>query len=163
MKINNEKIKSLSELKKIVEKLKRDGKKIVWTNGCFDLFHIDHLRFLQEAKSFGDILVVGINSDSSIKKIKGDKRPIIPESERAEIISALECVDYVIIFSETTPNRMIGVLKPDVHVKGTGWFEKELPEEKLVKSYGGAVIITKNRPLTTTKLINRILRRYKCR
>jgi len=151
------KIKGLKELKQIVETLKKQGKKVVFTNGCFDLLHIGHIKCLQEAKSLGDILIVAINSDESIRKIKGKGRPITPAKERAEILAALECVDYVTIFSEILPNKLIEILKPDIHVKGGDYSIDELPEAKIVKSYGGrVVIVNKVENHSTTKIIERI-------
>jgi len=155
------KIQRLKDLKQIVGILKKQGKKIVFTNGCFDLLHIGHVRYLQEAKSLGDILIVAINSDESVRKIKGKGRPITPADERAEILAALECVDYVTIFHETLPNRLIEDLKPDIHVKGGDYSINELPEAKIVKSYGGKVVITnkvKNR--STTKIIEYIKKTF---
>jgi len=151
------KIKTLKELKQIVDKLKKQGKKIVFTNGCFDLLHVGHIRYLQKAKKLGDILIVAINSDDSVKKIKGKSRPIIPAEERSEVIAALECVDYVVIFHETLPNRVIETLKPDIHVKGGDYSVNELPEAKIVKSYGGKVIILgKVEGHSTSEIIRRI-------
>jgi len=151
------KVKKLKELKQIVDTLKKQGKKIVFTNGCFDLLHIGHVRYLQEARSLGDVLIVAINSDESVRKIKGKGRPIITANERAEIVAALECVDYVTIFSEILPNKLIEILKPDIHVKGGDYSINELPEAKIVKSYGGkVVIVTKIENRSTTKIIERI-------
>ncbi|MHA1833303.1 MAG: D-glycero-beta-D-manno-heptose 1-phosphate adenylyltransferase [Candidatus Baldrarchaeia archaeon] len=151
------KIKTLTELKQIVDKIRRQGKKIVFTNGCFDLLHIGHVRYLQEAKNLGDILIVAVNSDESVKKIKGKGRPIIPAEERSEVIAALECVDYVVVFHETLPNRMIKILKPDVHVKGGDYSIGELPEAKIVKSHGGKVVILgKVEGHSTSEIIKRV-------
>jgi len=121
-----EKIKKREELKKIIAAHQKAGKKIVFTNGCYDLIHVGHVRYLKEAKSHGDILVVAVNSDSSVRKLKGEKRPLIPEQERAEVLSALSCVDYVMIFDEVDPHNIISYLKPDVLVKGgtISWREK---------------------------------------
>ena len=135
------KIKNLSELKNIISKLKKEGKKIVFTNGCFDILHIGHIRCLKEAKKHGDILVVGVNSDSSVRRLKGENRPYIEEKERAEIISSLEMVDYVIIFDEDTPLKIIKELKPDVIVKGGDYKEKDVVGGDFVKRYGGKVVI----------------------
>lgn len=136
------KIIKFEDLQRLKEICKSEGKKVVWTNGCFDLVHIGHIRGLEIAKGFGDILIVGVNSDSSIKKLKGDSRPIICEDDRAELISAIEYVDYVILFSDDTPERMLSSLKPDVHCKGEDYkppHGKEIPEKSLVESYGGVV------------------------
>lgn len=136
------KVVSLGALKRVLLS-KKEKKKIVFTNGCFDLIHPGHIRYLKEAKKFGDILVVGLNSDSSVKKLKGSLRPIMSEAARAEVLASLEPVDYVVIFSELTPEKIIGEIKPDVHVKGGDYREEELFERDKVKSYGGKVVIVK--------------------
>ncbi len=109
-----EKIYSREELKKIIDRLRKEGKKIIFTNGCFDILHVGHTRYLEEAKKQGDVLVLGLNSDDSVRSIKGQKRPVIPENERADVVAALESVDYVTIFPELTPLELIEYLKPDV-------------------------------------------------
>ncbi len=126
---------------KLVEKLKKDGKKVVFTNGCFDILHIGHLRYLNEAKKCGDFLIVGVNSDSSVRRLKGSTRPINPEEDRAELLCGLKAVDYTVIFEEDTPVEIIRELKPSVHVKGGDYKKEELPETKVVESYGGKVKI----------------------
>jgi D-beta-D-heptose 7-phosphate kinase / D-beta-D-heptose 1-phosphate adenosyltransferase len=155
---SHKKIRSLNELKAIVKKLKSDGCKIVFTNGCFDILHIGHVRYLEEAKKLGDILIVGLNSDLSVKKLKGRERPFMPESERAELVAALGSVDYVTIFHEGTPEALISEIRPDIHVKGGDYKSpSKLPEAKIVNSYGGKVVIlseTKGR--STTGLIDKI-------
>jgi len=157
----NDKIVSLSQLKKILAYLKTDGKKIVFTNGCFDIIHRGHIRYLRKAKNLGDVLVVGLNTDSSVRKIKGEKRPIVPEDERAEILSALEMVDYVVMFSDETPENLIWELQPDVHVKGGDYTEEMLPEARIVRSYGGdVVIIPMIEGKATTNIIKKIVERY---
>ena len=157
----NDKIVSLFQLKKILAYLKTDGKKIVFTNGCFDIIHMGHIRYLRKAKNLGDVLVVGLNTDSSVRKIKGKKRPIVPEDERAEILSALEMVDYVVMFSDETPENLIWELQPDVHVKGGDYTEEMLPEARIVRSYGGdVVIITMIEGKATTNIIKKIVERY---
>ena len=151
------KIVSQIELKQIVNCLRQKKKKIIFTCGCFDLLHIGHIRTLKEAQSYGDILIVGVNSNNSVRKNKGKFRPIIPENERAEIIASIEYVDYVTIFSESTPENLIDLIKPDVHVKA-GYDLTQLPEADLVKSYGGKVILVKKVDgYSTTMLIRRIL------
>ena len=112
------KLLTKDSLKKTVENLKNQNKKIVTTNGVFDILHIGHMRYLQEAKKLGDILIAAVNSDSSTKKIKGPKRPLNNENDRAEALAALECVDYVIIFNEENPMKILGIIKPNIHVKG---------------------------------------------
>ncbi|HCX88912.1 MAG TPA: D-glycero-beta-D-manno-heptose 1-phosphate adenylyltransferase, partial [Deltaproteobacteria bacterium] len=106
------KIEDRKDLKKVVERLKKEGKRVVFTNGCFDLIHVGHTRYLQEARKLGDVLIVGVNSDRSVRRIKGKKRPVIPEEERAEVLSALQCVDFVVIFHEPDPLNIISLLKP---------------------------------------------------
>lgn len=157
----NLKIVNVEELEKIIAKLKERGKKIVFTNGCFDLIHVGHVRYLQEAKNLGDILIVAINSDNSTKKIKGEKRPILREEERAQIIAALESVDYVTIFSADTPNKLITNLRPDVYVKGGDYQLEKLPETKVLESHGGKVVIVDEiKDRSTTKIINTIIERF---
>ena len=119
-------IVSLKKLKSIVEKLKKQNKKIVFTNGCFDIIHIGHITLLKKAKSLGDILVVGLNSDESVKKLKGKERPIVPQNERAEILDSIKYVDYVVVFDELTPYKVITEIKPDIIVKGKDYKLKEV-------------------------------------
>ena len=134
------KIKKLEEAKKIIYEIKKKGKKIVFTNGCFDLIHLGHIRYLNEAKKLGDFLIVAINSDSSVKRIKGEKRPIIDERARAEVISALSFVDMVILFSDDTPYKLIKELQPDILVKGGDWKEDQIVGANIVKKRGGKVL-----------------------
>ncbi len=156
------KIKNKEELKKIVEKLKREGKIIVFTNGCFEILHPGHIEILERAKGSGDILIVGINSDNSVKNIKGEKKIILNEESRLRIISSLEMVDYVILFDENTPENLIAELKPDIHVKGGDYKIDKLPEAKIVESYGGKIyIFPLLKEFSTTKIIERILELYK--
>jgi D-beta-D-heptose 7-phosphate kinase/D-beta-D-heptose 1-phosphate adenosyltransferase len=155
----NQKIKSRHAIAQLVTKLKADGKKVVFTNGCFDLLHLGHVRYLKAARALGDILVVGLNSNASVKKIKGSTRPLTGELERAEILAALACVDYVTIFNETTPIALLKALRPNVHVKGGDYKAGSLPEAKAIKSFGGKIVIIpfiKGR--STTNFINRIKR-----
>ncbi len=157
------KIKGLEEAKKIVSELRSKGKRIVFTNGCFDIIHLGHIRYLNEAKRLGDFLIVAINSDSSVKKIKGEKRPIIDEKARAEIISALEFVDMVIIFSEETPYRLIKEIQPDILVKGGDWKEEEIVGADIVKERGGRVLtIPYVSGYSTTSIIEKIIHLF-CR
>ena len=146
---------------KIIAELKKNGKKTVFTNGVFDLMHAGHVRLLKKAASHGDILVVGMNSDKSVKRIKGPKRPIIPQKYRAEVLSSLSIVNYVVIFDENTPEETIGILQPDVHVKGGDWKVEDLPETKIVQSYGGRVVIENSEcEITTSGLIKKITETY---
>lgn len=126
----------------IPSKLKdlRKGKKVVFTNGCFDLLHVGHIRYLQEAKQQGDLLVVAVNSDRSVKQLKGPTRPIQTENDRAEILAALGCVDCVLIFDEETPEKMIHEVRPDILVKGGDWKIDQIVGGEFVQSYGGQVL-----------------------
>lgn len=156
------KIVSLDELKNIVSTLKKEGKCIVFTNGCFDLLHLGHVQYLQKAKEYGDILVVAINSDASVKAIKGNKRPLIPQNDRAAILSALSCIDYVIIFEEHDPVRIISELMPDVLIKGGDYQLNEIKGSEIVTSAGGKVLtIPEIKGKSTTNLIQTIIEKYK--
>lgn len=132
---------SLYELLKIIEEEKKQGKKIVFGNGCFDILHVGHVRYLRGAKSLGDILVVAINDDSSVTGLGKRKEVVTSAVERAEIISAIDCVDYVVIFSEPTVENLLTALKPHTHAKGTDYTETNVPERDIVISYGGRVAI----------------------
>lgn len=131
---------SLDKLLDIIVKLKSNDKKIVTTNGCFDIIHVGHVRYLKQAKALGDVLVVGLNSDSSVKKLKGENRPVNGENDRAEVLSALDSVDYVVIFGEDTPVELLGKIKPDIHVKGGDYDINTLPEAKIIQELGGKVV-----------------------
>jgi rfaE bifunctional protein nucleotidyltransferase chain/domain len=135
------KLKTLAQLQKIVASEKARGKTIVLANGCFDLFHVGHIRYLREAKEKGDILVVALNSDSSVRKLKGSCRPVLSERERAEILSAFWFVDYLIIFSESSVEKILLALEPAFHVKGSDYTENTVPERDAVKKYGGRIAI----------------------
>jgi D-beta-D-heptose 7-phosphate kinase/D-beta-D-heptose 1-phosphate adenosyltransferase len=129
----SELIKSFEEIEKISKEAKLKGKKVVFTNGCFDLLHIGHIKYLQKAKSFGDMLIVGLNSDKSVKRLKGQTRPIMPQEDRAYLLASLEMVDYVVIFEEDTPYKLISKVKPDVLVKGGDYEEKEIVGRDIAK------------------------------
>lgn len=120
---------------------RQNGAKIVLANGCFDLFHVGHIRYLAGARALGDILIVGLNSDEQVRKLKGEGRPFMPEQERAEIISALKFVDYVTIFDEPTVTELIRAIQPDFHAKGTDYTTETVPEREIVREYGGQVAI----------------------
>jgi len=156
-----QKLKERKELLEIIKGLKAKRKRIVFTNGCFDLLHIGHVRYLEKARGLGDVLVVGVNSDTSVRKLKGPKRPILPEGERAEILSGLGCVDYVTLFSELDPLKLITSLHPDVLVKGGDWTKEQIVGRKVVERSGGEVVII---PFvgkaSTSNLIETILKRY---
>ena len=134
------KIKKLKELLREVKKLKESGSKIVFTNGCFDLLHVGHLRIFREAKKRGDILIVGVNSDASVKKLKGPGRPLVPEKERAELLANLELIDYVVIFTEETPENLIRAIRPDVLVKGADYKLRQIVGLEDVYNHGGKVV-----------------------
>jgi rfaE bifunctional protein nucleotidyltransferase chain/domain len=155
-------IVELKELLELLEKV-RGKKKIVFTNGCFDILHAGHADYLNKAKSLGDILVVGINSDASVRRIKGEKRPILPQQMRAYLLDNLKPVDYVVIFEEDTPLELIKAIKPDVLVKGADWDLERIVGADFVLSYGGRVErIPFSFDISTSKVIERILGLY-CR
>ena len=155
------KIKTREELKSEIEKARQAGKKIVTTNGCFDVLHVGHIRYLQQAKQQGDILIVAVNSDDSVRAIRGDKRPLVSENERAEILAALECVDYVMIFSELDPIQFLKELRPDIHVKGDDYSLEQIIERETVESLGGELrLLPGVQGKSTTNLIELIVRRY---
>jgi len=154
------KILSLEELLEELEPLK-GKKKIVFTNGCFDLLHAGHAHYLNECKKLGDLLVVGINSDNSIRRIKGEKRPILPLELRAYLLSSLSAVDYVVPFEEETPIRLIKAIKPDFLVKGGDWKIENIVGADFVQSYGGKVLtIPFKFDISTTKIVEEIKKRY---
>ncbi len=153
------KIKSRQELKGILEQLKADGKEIVFTNGCFDLLHPGHVQYLEKAKALGDVLVVALNTDASVRKIKGQDRPVLGEEDRCEIISALGCVDFVTTFEEETPQTIIEELIPQVLIKGGDWPIDQIVGRKIVESNGGRVIsVDFEREFSTSDIIDRIRR-----
>lgn len=129
------------ELMELVERMRADGASIVLANGCFDLFHVGHVRYLCGAKGLGNLLVVGVNSDRQTRSLKGAGRPFIPENERAEIVASLRCVDAVTIFDEPTVTELIRAIRPDIHAKGTDYTEDNVPERAIVREYGGRVAI----------------------
>jgi len=152
-----EKILDRNTIKAKVDSLRQSGKVVVFTNGCFDLIHIGHIRLLQKARKQGDCLVVAVNSDRSVEQIKGPGRPIIPDNQRAEVLAALGCVDWVTIFDEADPLVLIKLLKPDVMVKGGDWPEEEIVGALEVKEAGGQVLtIPLERASSTSALIKKI-------
>ena len=156
------KIVNLDQLVRIRKRAKRDHQKVVFTNGCFDILHRGHIQCLKKAKSFGDLLIVGLNSDSSVKKLKGKGRPIMPQEDRAEILASLGMVDYVCIFEEETPQKIIYALIPDVLVKGGDYKKKKIVGKEVVKSHGGRVFTVKEIKAKSTKnIINKIVARYR--
>ena len=135
------KIKRIGELRTIVAQIHAEGRKVVFANGCFDLLHAGHIRYLQSAKDMGDVLILGINSDACVAALKGSGRPLQPEEERAEILASLDCVDYVLLFDAPTVDGILEELKPDIHAKGTDYTEESVPERETVRAYGGRVAI----------------------
>jgi len=145
---------SLEEACLLREQARPDKKRVVFTNGCFDLLHVGHVRYLQEAAERGDLLFVGLNDDQSTREIKGAGRPCVVQEERAEILAALRCVDYVILFSERTAERLVEALKPDVYVKGGNYRIEDLPEAPIVEQYGGEIFLT---PLIPGRSTSRLI------
>lgn len=160
--MSHRKVLTWDELSRRVRGLKEEGKRIVFTNGCFDLLHIGHARYLRQARALGDWLVVGLNSDESVRGLKGPSRPLILEEERAEMLASLECVDAVALFPQRTPDELIRVVVPHVHVKGGDYRKEDLPEAALVEALGGEVCIL---PLvegrSTSEIVLRVLERYR--
>jgi len=130
-----------NEIQKIAEKLKAEGKIVVFTNGCFDILHAGHVRYLQAAKELGDCLILGLNSDQSVRTLKGPTRPINNQDDRAEVVSALFAVDYVVIFDEPTAENLVTAIKPAIYAKGGDYNIKALPEAAIVAQYGGQTIL----------------------
>lgn len=156
-------VASREELARSREAWRRAGRRLVFTNGCFDLLHVGHLRYLRAARAHGDLLVVGLNDDASVARLKGPGRPIVPAAERAELLAALEPVDYVVLFDEETAGGLVAALRPEVYVKGgdyaagTGQAGKPLPEAALVRGYGGEVrVVPLLRGHSTSALLARI-------
>jgi D-beta-D-heptose 7-phosphate kinase/D-beta-D-heptose 1-phosphate adenosyltransferase len=157
---NERKIKTTNELVEILDKLRRKNKKIVFTNGCFDILHVGHMKLLNKAKEFGDVLILGLNSDESIQIIKGPDRPINSEYERIEVLSNISPIDYIVLFNESTPKKLISIIKPDIHVKGGDYNPDDInnmPEAEIVKTYGGIVkIVPRYKNMSTSNLLNKI-------
>ena len=156
------KLYTLENLTGIIQEHKRKGQKVVLANGCFDLIHVGHIRYLREAKDRGDILVVALNSDSSVHSLKGRGRPILEEKERAEILSAFSFVDYVTFFDELNAEKVLLALRPDIHAKGSDYTEDTVPEKETVQHYGGSIAITGGPKVrSTSQLIEEIARKLK--
>jgi rfaE bifunctional protein nucleotidyltransferase chain/domain len=148
-------------LQEKLDMLRREGKKIAFTNGCFDILHVGHVRYLREAKKTADVLVLALNSDASVQSIKGEKRPLVPEEERAEILAAMEFIDFVTIFPELTPLELINYLKPDILIKGGDWPEDKVVGRDDVKKWGGRVIIIPEvEGKSTTNIVEKIKKAY---
>ncbi len=156
------KIKTVPELRPLLDILRAAGRKIVFTNGCFDLIHTGHTRYLAKAKSFGDLLIVAVNSDASVHAIKGEKRPINTEADRMETLAALEAVDYVVLFDEPDPHRIIAELQPDVLVKGGDWPIEKIIGRDIVEGRGGKVVsVGYIEGAATTGIIEKIVKLYR--
>lgn len=150
-------IVSINDIENICNEIRSKGNKIVFTNGCFDLIHIGHVRYLTEAKKLGDVLIVGLNSDDSVRRLKGSNRPITPQEERAEILDALKPVDIVVVFEEDTPTELIKKVRPNVLVKGGDYTLEQIVGADLVKSTGGEVIVIPYvKDKSTTNLIEKL-------
>jgi D-beta-D-heptose 7-phosphate kinase/D-beta-D-heptose 1-phosphate adenosyltransferase len=155
------KILERTALKDKLEELRKKGKKIAFTNGCFDILHVGHVRYLREAKKTADVLVLALNSDSSVRSIKGEKRPLMNDKERAEILAALEFIDFVTIFRELTPLELINYLKPDILIKGGDWPEEKVVGREEIKKWGGRVaIIPEVKGKSTTNIVEKIKKLY---
>ncbi|HEX9079649.1 MAG TPA: D-glycero-beta-D-manno-heptose 1-phosphate adenylyltransferase, partial [Desulfuromonadaceae bacterium] len=158
---SDSKIKNPDVLAGIIATEKERGKRIVFTNGCFDLLHAGHVKYLQKARSLGDLLVLGLNSDASVRRLKGEKRPLIGEEERAHILAALDCIDYVVLFDEDTPLALITQLKPHILVKGGDYTPEGVVGKEVVEAYGGRVeLVPFVDGKSTTNIIERVLERY---
>lgn len=160
-------ILTLADLRTLRQRLREAGRSVVFTNGCFDILHAGHVRYLAAARALGDCLIVGLNSDPSVRRLKGERRPILPASDRAEILAALNAVDYVVIFDDDTAEPLVAALQPDVYVKGGDYqaapdgSAKPLPEAAIVAGYGGRVELVDLHPgRSTTDVIGTILQRY---
>ncbi len=148
---------TLPALRERVAALRSSGGRLVLTNGCFDLLHVGHVRYLQAARALGDFLAVGLNSDASVRTLKGAGRPLVPQDERAEVLAALACVDAVVVFDEPTAETLVAALRPEVYVKGSDYSVATLPEAGVVEGYGGTVRLVPVLPgVSTTALVARI-------
>ncbi|HUN56359.1 MAG TPA: D-glycero-beta-D-manno-heptose 1-phosphate adenylyltransferase [Smithella sp.] len=155
------KILERNDLRDKLEELRKKGKKIAFTNGCFDILHVGHVRYLREARKTADVLVLALNSDSSVRSLKGEKRPLVNEKERAEILAALEFVDFITIFQELTPLELICFLKPDILIKGGDWPEEKVVGREEIKKWGGRVaIIPEIEGKSTTNIVETIRKLY---
>ena len=146
-----------SDVSCVVQKLRKENKKIVFTNGCFDILHLGHVKYLKESAKLGDVLIVGINSDSSVKKLKGSSRPINNQNDRAQLLCEVNLADYAIIFDEDTPSNLLKEIKPDIYTKGADYTLETLPETPVVQSYGGKIEFIKFvEGKSTTNIINKM-------
>jgi rfaE bifunctional protein nucleotidyltransferase chain/domain len=149
------------EAGRLAERLRAEGRRIVLANGCFDLLHVGHVRYLDAARRLGDVLVVGVNSDAAVARLKGPGRPLMPAAERVELLSALRAVDHVVVFDDDTADALIAAIRPDVHAKGTDYTPDSVPERETVHAYGGRVAIVGDpKDHATRDVIGRIARRF---
>ena len=159
--MSERKIYPRNQLAEILQGARNEGKVVVTTNGCFDVLHVGHLRYLQAARTLGDLLVVGVTSDASVRALKGENRPLVSAAERAEMLAGLACVNYVTIFSESNPIALLSQLKPNIHVKGGDYTIDQLPERKVVEANDGKIVLGLNVPgKSTTDIIQIICERY---
>ena len=157
------KLKELGELKETLEQLRNEGQRIVFTNGCFDILHAGHVRYLNAARQQGDLLVVGLNSDASVQLIKGSRRPLVSQQQRAEVLAGLWCVEFIVIFDQPDPLKVIQTLRPSVLVKGEDWPDDQIVGSDVVKADGGRVVRIPMVPdISTSRIIERIVDRF-CR
>ncbi len=155
------KIMNRETLKNNIDMLRKEGKNIAFTNGCFDILHVGHVRYLKEARNTADVLVLALNSDASVREIKGEKRPLVGEDERAEVLAALECVDFITVFSEPTPLALINLIKPDILIKGGHWPEEKIVGRDEVRKWGGrVVVIAEVKGKSTTNIVDKIVEIY---
>lgn len=155
------KIKTKEELARIILDLKSQGKKIVTTNGAFDILHVGHIKSFESARKYGDVLIIAVNTDESVRRYKGPKRPLNPEHDRVYMVAALEVVDYVVLFGEDTPSELLDALKSDIHVKAADYDVDKMPETPIVRKHGGEVVCVPLEPgYATTDLIGEILKRF---
>jgi len=158
MKHTRHKLLSMQQATRAVAAARRRGKRVVFTNGCFDLLHVGHIRSLEQARALGDRLVVAVNSDASVRRLKGPVRPLVPARQRAEVLAALACVDWVVVFSEDTPLRMIRRLRPHVLAKGGDWSLDTIVGREEVESWGGRVVRLREIPgVRTSRIVERVL------
>ncbi len=159
--IARDKIRDVRQLAPVLARFREERRRIVFTNGCFDLLHVGHLRYLESARALGDVLIVGLNTDGSVRRIKGNERPIVPEMERAELLCGLYCVDHVVLFDSPDPLPLIEMIRPDVLVKGADWAVEDIVGADYVESLGGKVLRIPLVPhASTSSIIERILHRY---
>lgn len=151
----------LEGARRVAEAARASGRRVVLANGCFDLLHVGHVRYLEDARALGDVLIVGINGDASVRRLKGPGRPLMPAAERAEILASLRAVDHVVVFDADTADGLIGLLRPDVHAKGTDYTAESVPERAAVLAAGGRVAIAGDQKQHSTRdLIAEILARF---